>query len=403
MANYYKEEFELEQIPFTDKELGIEITLFAKGIVEFTSSAEEERISSIKRDLSALISMIIATLGKDGVEYDDIQHRPFLPFMKEFLTESYKEDTTLELQNVYFTELHPSDDDYEKIIEAKRLRKQKAAKRICPSCNVDLSDCPEGIRFCPKCGAALSAQPQYTDGSTNREGTANQVQPANQEETANQEKTTNQEETVKNLSTIISVGDGPLLQMRFQIRKALLYRRSVMLDPQNKPASKPLGSNEKRMLVDFVPGSKEWSNGMIALANDRLLFVKENGEAEEYEIAKMELPDSFDFSFANNFGGSFNVPYPKGKNGKMKPIHFKVDSSVALDFVACLIFIKSGRYDLIYPDEDVIVRCNLMDFCRCYPQNKRNIDALGKLFMILTPHERDYYKAVKVVKECYIE
>lgn len=395
MANYFKEEFELERIPFTDNELGIEITLFAKGIVEFTSSAEEERISSIKRDLSALVAMIITTLGKDGVEYDDIQHRPFLPFMKEFLTESYKEDTTLELQNVYFTELHPSDDDYEKIIEAKRLRKQKAAKRICPSCKVDLSDCPEGIKFCPKCGAALSAQPQHTDGSTNQEGTASQ------EGTANQEKTTHQKENVKKSSTIISVGDGPFLQERFLIREALLYRRSVMLDPQNKPASKPLGSNEKRMLVDFVPGGKEWSSGIIALASDRLLFVKENGEAEEYDLAKMGQPHSFNFSFSSYSGGTFYVPYPNEKNGKMKSIYFRVGSSVALDFAACLVFLKSGRYDLIYPDEDVIVRCDLLDFCRCYPQNKRNIDALGQLFMILTPHERDYYKATKVVKECY--
>lgn len=407
MENLYREEFELEKIPFTDKELEIEITLFAKGIVEFTSSADGERISSTKQVLSALIAMIITTLGKDGAGYDDIQRRPFLPFMKEFLAESYEEDVSLELKNIYFTEIHPSDDDYIKIIEAKRLKKQKAAssstaapssgsgpsseqsanKRICPSCKADLSDRSEGMQFCPKCGAALAAQTGDHDGNADQ-GNINR-------------ENINQEEVVKNPSTIISVGDGPFLQTRFLIHDALLYRRTVMLDPQNKPASKPLGSNEERMLVDFVPGSVEWNSGMIALASDRLLFVKKNGETEEYDLAKMELPDSFNFTFSGNFGGSFHVPYPNGKNGKMKSNYFKIDSSVAVDFAACLVFLKSGRYDLIYPDEEVIVRCDLLDFCRCYPQNKRSIEALGGLFMILTPHEHNFDKAKKVVKDCY--
>lgn len=29
MANYYKDEFELEKIPFTDQEFGIELSLFS--------------------------------------------------------------------------------------------------------------------------------------------------------------------------------------------------------------------------------------------------------------------------------------------------------------------------------------------------------------------------------------
>lgn len=208
MDKVYKKEFELRNIPFPDKKLEIEINLYAKGMMEFMSDADENDIANIIETLSELARLVIGSFALEGRGYEDVHRKPILPAIKELLNKTYGSESSFEIKNMYFTEIHPDDADYKKIIEArKRLRlNEKAVSsannptitnqvnewtchkcgkpargKFCPSCGtpkqisngdvfsanqlkhisscslcgLDLTNRPTGIKFCPKCGNKL--------------------------------------------------------------------------------------------------------------------------------------------------------------------------------------------------------------------------------------------------------
>lgn len=218
MVKVYKEEFELKDIPFADKKLEIEIKLYVKGMMEFMSDADGEGITYIKGKLSVFVMSAISMFAQEGCEYEAIHRRPILPVMVELLNEAGDLEPSFEIKNIYFIEIHPVDEDYKKIIEARKRIKLKETtvssvnesataasestninqtdtwtcpkcgesargqfcsscgthksildndnnissnqpdhRRLCPSCGSNLTDRPIRIKFCPKCGKMLSA------------------------------------------------------------------------------------------------------------------------------------------------------------------------------------------------------------------------------------------------------
>ena len=125
MNKVYKETFELKEIPFTDSRLEIDIKLYAKGMMEFASDADEAGITSIKEKLSGFVMLAIDTFAQEGCEYEAIHRQPILPVIIELLDKAGNTEPSFEVKNMYFTELHPADEDYKKIIEARKRIKPK--------------------------------------------------------------------------------------------------------------------------------------------------------------------------------------------------------------------------------------------------------------------------------------
>lgn len=214
MGTIYREEFELKEIPYDDKTLGISITLYTKGVAEFQSDGDSVCIAEAKDILPGFMLSVLGLLAQEGCGYGDIHRQDIFPATKKLFDKTNKTDLSFEIKKVYFTEIYPSDADYPRIIEAIKENKtkeknisekvgvvneasddRKAAKadsaakiwicpkcgkqsdtkfcsscgtsrekqaggellKKCPSCGKNLAERPD-IRFCPVCGTSLNKE-----------------------------------------------------------------------------------------------------------------------------------------------------------------------------------------------------------------------------------------------------
>lgn len=120
MAKVYRETFELSDIPFSDKNLEIEIKLYAKGIIEFMSDSEEAGRAIVKEQISGRILSAIDMFAQKGCGYEIVHRQPVFSVVKELADKADNTKDIFDIKNIYFTELHPVDADYDRIIQARK-------------------------------------------------------------------------------------------------------------------------------------------------------------------------------------------------------------------------------------------------------------------------------------------
>ena len=98
----YKEDFEIKELPIIDKELGLDITLYAKGMVEFASDTDDLNIERSKQRLLSAIIMAVKSYAEAGNGYETISRKVLFPTIKDMFAKFDESVGSIELNKIYF-------------------------------------------------------------------------------------------------------------------------------------------------------------------------------------------------------------------------------------------------------------------------------------------------------------
>ena len=122
MGDLAKRDFSLEGIVYQDKTLGITISLVVRGHIEFTCEADAETAKKTSDELITNFLAVLNMLSEAGTGYEELPAQDYLPFMKEMFDHDPELAAELEIISYKILEIHPAEEDYARILQARRER-----------------------------------------------------------------------------------------------------------------------------------------------------------------------------------------------------------------------------------------------------------------------------------------